>query len=176
MTTSASPTAPNSAASTPICSPKQVGRAALDAVVDPTEDPEQGSYGQAKGFQLALDNYLKDCAKKGAACPTGGDPAAGTDRIVDFLKRLDKKPLSTQSGRKLTQDGALSGIAAALYDKESWKYLTLGAAGGDPARRRQSAARHGATRCPAATMTATTATCNAAMPPSTAPTTGSATR
>ncbi|GAA3359910.1 alpha/beta fold hydrolase [Streptomyces antimycoticus] len=106
--------------------PGRVGRAVLDAVVDPTEDPEQGSYGQAKGFQLALDNYLKDCAKKGAACPTGGDPAAGTDRIVDFLKRLDKKPLSTESGRKLTQDGALSGIAAALYDKESWKYLTLG--------------------------------------------------
>ncbi|WP_086711487.1 alpha/beta hydrolase [Streptomyces antimycoticus] len=106
--------------------PGRVGRAVLDAVVDPTEDPEQGSYGQAKGFQLALDNYLKGCAKKGAACPTGGDPAAGTDRIVDFLKRLDKKPLSTESGRKLTQDGALSGIAAALYDKESWKYLTLG--------------------------------------------------
>ncbi|AEM81237.1 alpha/beta hydrolase [Streptomyces violaceusniger] len=106
--------------------PGRVGRAVLDAVVDPTEDPEQGSYGQAKGFQLALDNYLKDCAKKGAACPTGGDPAAGADRIVGFLKRLDKKPLSTESGRKLTQDGALGGIAAALYDKESWKYLTIG--------------------------------------------------
>ncbi|WP_262701790.1 MULTISPECIES: alpha/beta hydrolase [Streptomyces] len=106
--------------------PKRVGRAVLDAVVDPTEDPEQGSYGQAKGFQLALDNYLEDCAKKGTACPTGGDPAAGADRIVAFLKKLDKKPLSTESGRKLTQDGALSGIAAALYDKESWKYLTLG--------------------------------------------------
>ncbi|MBI0299110.1 alpha/beta fold hydrolase [Streptomyces sp. PRKS01-29] len=106
--------------------PKKVGRAVLDAVVDPTEDPEQGSYGQAKGFQLALDNYLKDCAKKGTACPTGTDPAAGADRIVAFLKKLDKKPLSTESGRKLTQDGALGGIAAALYDKESWKYLTLG--------------------------------------------------
>ncbi|MEU4891362.1 alpha/beta hydrolase [Streptomyces sp. NPDC044780] len=106
--------------------PDRVGRAVLDAVVDPTEDPEQGSYGQAKGFQLALDNYLKDCAEKGTACPTGGDPAAGTDRIAAFLKQLDSKPLPTESGRKLTQDEALSGIAAALYDKESWKYLTLG--------------------------------------------------
>ncbi|MET7760568.1 alpha/beta hydrolase [Streptomyces sp. NPDC005393] len=106
--------------------PGHVGRAVLDAVVDPTEDPEQGSYGQAKGFQLALDNYLKDCAKKGPACPAGDDPAAGDDKIVAFLKRLDKKPLSTESGRKLTQDGALGGIAAALYDRESWKYLTLG--------------------------------------------------
>ncbi|MET7900108.1 alpha/beta hydrolase [Streptomyces sp. NPDC005355] len=106
--------------------PGHVGRAVLDAVVDPTEDPEQGSFGQAKGFQLALDNYLKDCAKKGPACPAGDDPAAGDDKIVAFLKRLDKKPLSTESGRKLTQDGALGGIAAALYDRESWKYLTLG--------------------------------------------------
>ncbi|MET7933621.1 alpha/beta hydrolase [Streptomyces sp. NPDC005322] len=106
--------------------PRHVGRAVLDAVVDPAEDPEQGSYGQAKGFQLALDNYLKDCAKKGPACPTGGDPAKGTERIVSFLKRLDKKPLPTESGRELTQDGALSGIAAALYDRESWRYLTLG--------------------------------------------------
>ncbi|GHJ31209.1 peptidase [Streptomyces hygroscopicus subsp. sporocinereus] len=106
--------------------PKRVGRAVLDAVVDPTEDPEQGALGQAKGFQLALDNYLKDCAEKGAACPTGGDPAAGTDKIVALLQQLDAKPLPTESGRKLTQDGALSGIAAALYDKESWKYLTLG--------------------------------------------------
>ncbi|QKV92690.1 alpha/beta fold hydrolase [Streptomyces sp. NA02950] len=106
--------------------PQHVGRAVLDAVVDPTEDPEQGSYGQAKGFQLALDNYLKDCAKKGFACPTGGDAEAGNAKIAAFLKKLDKKPLSTESGRKLTQGGALGGIAAALYDPESWKYLTLG--------------------------------------------------
>ncbi|MCP9206251.1 alpha/beta hydrolase [Streptomyces sp. NEAU-Y11] len=106
--------------------PRNVGRAVLDAVVDPTEDPEEGAYGQAKGFQLALDNYLKDCAKKGIGCPTGSDAEAGDAKIAAFLKKLDKKPLSTQSGRKLTQDGALSGIAAALYDRESWRYLTLG--------------------------------------------------
>ncbi|MBL1095876.1 alpha/beta hydrolase [Streptomyces coffeae] len=104
--------------------PRHVGRAVLDAVVDPTEDPEESAYGQAKGFQLALDNYLKDCAKKGVACPTGGDAEAGDAKIAAFLKKLDKKPLATASGRKLTQDGALGGIAAALYDRESWNILT----------------------------------------------------
>ncbi|MGX1241992.1 pimeloyl-ACP methyl ester carboxylesterase [Streptomyces pseudovenezuelae] len=41
--------------------PKRVGRAVFDAVVDPTQDSEQGALGQAKGFQLALDNFADDC-------------------------------------------------------------------------------------------------------------------
>ncbi|MGW2328962.1 alpha/beta hydrolase [Streptomyces sp. NPDC001700] len=106
--------------------PRHVARAVLDAVVDPSADTEQGSLAQARGFQLALDNYLKDCAKKGLSCPVGDDPKAGTEKIVTLLKKLDKKPLETDSGRKLTEGGALGGIAAALYSKDSWKYLTLG--------------------------------------------------
>jgi pimeloyl-ACP methyl ester carboxylesterase len=106
--------------------PRHVARAVLDAVVDPAADTEQGSLGQARGFQLALDNYLRDCAKKGLACPVGDDPKAGAKKIVTLLKKLDKKPLDTDSGRGLTQGGALGGIAAALYSEESWKYLTLG--------------------------------------------------
>ncbi|MFE4720824.1 alpha/beta fold hydrolase, partial [Streptomyces sp. NPDC056728] len=44
--------------------PKNVGRAIFDGVVDPTENSEEGSLSQAKGFQLALDNYAKDCTSK----------------------------------------------------------------------------------------------------------------
>ncbi|MFI0814545.1 alpha/beta hydrolase [Streptomyces sp. NPDC021098] len=106
--------------------PRHVGRAVLDAVVDPSADTEQGALAQARGFQLALDNYLGDCAEKGSACPVGDDPEAGAEKIVTLLKKLDKKPLETDSGRKLTQGGALGGIAAALYSEDSWKYLTLG--------------------------------------------------
>ncbi|MFF7650104.1 alpha/beta hydrolase [Streptomyces sp. NPDC007983] len=106
--------------------PRHVARAVLDAVVDPSADTEDGSLAQARGFQLALDNYLRDCARKGLACPVGDDPKAGAEKIVTLLKRLDKKPLETDSGRKLTEGGALGGIAAALYSEDSWKYLTLG--------------------------------------------------
>ncbi|MFI0774995.1 alpha/beta hydrolase [Streptomyces sp. NPDC021212] len=106
--------------------PRHVARAVLDAVVDPSADTEQGSLAQARGFQLALDNYLRDCAEKGSACPVGDDPEAGDEKIVTLLRKLDKKPLDTDSGRKLTQGGALGGIAAALYSEDSWKYLTLG--------------------------------------------------
>ncbi|MEV4440116.1 alpha/beta hydrolase [Streptomyces sp. NPDC049577] len=97
--------------------PKNVGRTVLDAVVDPTQDPLQGDLGQTKGFQLALDDYEKDCA---GSCPA-------QDRITELLRRLDAKPLPThQQGRRLTQDEAVNGIAAALYSKDTWKYLTAG--------------------------------------------------
>ncbi|MFF4528035.1 alpha/beta hydrolase [Streptomyces sp. NPDC001407] len=101
--------------------PKNVGRAVLDAVVDPTQDPVQGSLGQTKGFQLALDDYLKDCATR--------TPQAGCvpqERITALLKDLDANPLPTTQGRKLTQDEAVNGIASALYSKDTWRYLTSG--------------------------------------------------
>jgi pimeloyl-ACP methyl ester carboxylesterase len=106
--------------------PRNVGRAVLDAVVDPSEDPLKGSLAQAKGFQLALGNYLKDCANQGARCPTGADPTRGSRQITALLEKLDKQPLPTATGRMLTADQALGGIAAALYDPEAWKYLTIG--------------------------------------------------
>ncbi len=102
--------------------PKNVGRAVLDAVVDPTQDPVQGNIAQTKGFQLALGNYLRDCAgMSGGAgrCPT-------QEEITTLLANLDAKPLPTAQGRKLTQDEAVSGIATALYSKDTWQYLTVG--------------------------------------------------
>ncbi|MFG2192989.1 alpha/beta hydrolase [Streptomyces sp. NPDC048639] len=106
--------------------PRNVGRAVFDAVVDPTHDPEQSSLGQAKGFQLALDNFLKDCAADGASCPAGPDPKQGSQKIGDLLKQLDTKPLPTKDGRDLTQTHALNGIAQALYSQDFWGYLKQG--------------------------------------------------
>lgn len=107
--------------------PKNVGRSVLDAVVDPTHGPAEHALAQAKGFQLALGNYLKDCARKGSRCPVGDDPASGSQQIAALVKKLDQQPLPVEdSSRKLTADQAVYGIAAALYDKEAWKYLSLG--------------------------------------------------
>ncbi|WFB07536.1 alpha/beta hydrolase [Streptomyces sp. LX-29] len=106
--------------------PKNVGHAVLDAVVDPTEDPVSGALGQVEGFQLALDNYMKDCAKKGKMCPTGKGGAEGNAKIASLLKEIDAKPLPTRSGRELTGDQALNGIAAALYSEEAWEFLSMG--------------------------------------------------
>ncbi|MGW7257098.1 alpha/beta hydrolase [Streptomyces sp. NPDC054834] len=95
--------------------PKNVGRLVLDAVVDPSADSVGHAENQAKGFQRALDDYLKS---------RGQDPAKGSQKIVDLLKRVDAKPLPTSSGRRLTQTLAVTGIILPLYSESRWPELT----------------------------------------------------
>ncbi|WP_327317703.1 alpha/beta hydrolase [Streptomyces sp. NBC_01235] len=106
--------------------PKHVGRAVFDAVVDPTQTSEQGSLGQARGFQLALDNFAEDCTSKTADCPVGDTAQEVKDRIARLLKDLDGKPIPGIFPRELTQSAATNGIAQALYSKDFWEYLTEG--------------------------------------------------
>ncbi|MFJ4669184.1 alpha/beta hydrolase [Kitasatospora purpeofusca] len=107
--------------------PGNVGHLVMDAVVDPTKDPAQSALGQAKGFQLALENFMKACAAQaGPSCPTGQGGDEGTRRITDLLNGLDTAPLPTDSNRRLTQDLAVTGIAAALYNPNSWNALSIG--------------------------------------------------
>ncbi|MFD3514283.1 alpha/beta hydrolase [Streptomyces sp. NPDC058657] len=115
--------------------PKRVGRAVFDAVVDPTQTSEQGSLGQAKGFQLALTNFAKDCVARGDDCKLeGSSPAEIEAGVVALLQRLDKKPVPAGGGRQLTQSQATNGIVQTLYSKDFWPYLEQGldeADGGD---------------------------------------------
>ncbi|MEU4654414.1 alpha/beta hydrolase [Streptomyces sp. NPDC023723] len=96
--------------------PEKVGRMVLDAVVDPTADTIGHAEHQTRGFQRALDDYLRS---------TGQDPEQASQKIADLLARLDAEPLPTSSsGRKLTQTLALTGIVLPLYSKDSWPALT----------------------------------------------------
>ncbi|KOG28808.1 alpha/beta hydrolase [Streptomyces resistomycificus] len=106
--------------------PRNVGRAVFDAVVDPTQTSEQGSLGQAKGFQRALDNYAEDCASKAEDCPVGNSAQDVKNRIAKLLKDLDSKPIPGIYPRDLTQSAATNGIAQALYSQDFWEYLTEG--------------------------------------------------
>ncbi|MFI1562431.1 alpha/beta hydrolase [Streptomyces sp. NPDC020490] len=95
--------------------PRNVGRLVLDAVVDPSADAVGHAMNQTRGFQRALDDYLKS---------TGQDPQQGSRKIAGLLKRIDAHPLPTSSGRELTQTLALTGIVLPLYSKEGWPTLT----------------------------------------------------
>ncbi|MCE7082493.1 alpha/beta hydrolase [Streptomyces sp. ST2-7A] len=107
--------------------PENVGRAVLDAVVDPTTDPTEVGLYQAAGFQLALENWMAYCAEEeGADCPVGTDPEEGSAVVADFLEGLRDRPLDGDGERLLTTDLALTGIILTLYDEEFWPYLTLG--------------------------------------------------
>ncbi|WP_416982402.1 alpha/beta hydrolase [Streptomyces sp. T028] len=106
--------------------PRNVGRAVFDAVVDPTQTPEQGTLAQTKGFQLALDNYAEDCASAAEDCPVGDTAQDVKDRIAALLKRLESRPIPGVFPRVLTQSAATNGILQALYSKDLWEYLTEG--------------------------------------------------
>ncbi|MGQ5224178.1 alpha/beta hydrolase [Streptomyces sp. yara] len=96
--------------------PEKVGRMTLDAVVDPTADAIGHAKNQTRGFQTALDNYLRS---------TGRDPEQGSREIADLLDRVDADPLPTSSsGRELTQSLAIIGIVLPLYSEASWPALT----------------------------------------------------
>ncbi|MFC9063946.1 alpha/beta hydrolase [Streptomyces harbinensis] len=107
--------------------PQRVGRAALDAVVDPTADARQGALAQAEGFQQALTAYMESCAQS-EDCPLGGSPDEGERKLNDFLDGLRSTPLPTQDpdGRPLTESLAWSGIAQSLYSEDFWPFLTQG--------------------------------------------------
>ncbi|MEU9334232.1 alpha/beta hydrolase [Streptomyces sp. NPDC048290] len=114
--------------------PQNVGRAVFDAVVDPTQNAEQGSLGQAKGFQLALDNFAENCVSQIEDCPIGDSAQDVKNRIAKLLADLDRKPIPGIFPRELTQTAATSGIAQSLYSQDFWQYLTEGldqAYGGD---------------------------------------------
>ncbi|MEU6813415.1 alpha/beta hydrolase [Streptomyces sp. NPDC046860] len=106
--------------------PSHVGRAVFDAVVDPTQTPEQGALSQARGFQLALDNFAEDCASKVEDCPVGDSAEDVKARIAKLLADLEKKPIPGIYPRRLTQTAATNGIAQSLYSKDFWEYLTEG--------------------------------------------------
>ncbi|MFH8732157.1 alpha/beta hydrolase [Streptomyces sp. NPDC017964] len=97
--------------------PGKVGRLVLDAVVDPAADTVGHAENQTRGFQRALDNYLKS---------TGQDPDQGSRKIAALLKRIDAKPLPASGSRVLNQSLATIGITVTLYSKNSWPALTRG--------------------------------------------------
>ncbi|GAA3502211.1 alpha/beta fold hydrolase [Streptomyces prasinosporus] len=106
--------------------PEKVGRAVFDAVVDPTQDPEQGSLGQARGFQLAFDNYAAHCVSRAGGCPVGDSAQDVKDRVAGFLEDLDADPVPGLFPRELTQTAATNGIVQALYSQDLWEFLTDG--------------------------------------------------
>ncbi|MFG2086328.1 MULTISPECIES: alpha/beta hydrolase [unclassified Spirillospora] len=107
--------------------PDKVGRAVLDAAVDTRISGVDLALQQAAAFQRALRDFGDACARLGRKhCPLGADGPSVVKSIGRILDGLDRKPLPTSGGRRLTQSLGTSGVAAALYSRDAWPYLAQG--------------------------------------------------
>ena len=106
--------------------PTKVGRLVLDGVVDPNLTWTQANEGQAIGFETETRAYVKDCVNKGG-CPLGDSVDSGMQRLRDFLKALDAKPLPVVDDpyvKRLTEGWGSLGIAEPMYNQARWNELT----------------------------------------------------
>jgi pimeloyl-ACP methyl ester carboxylesterase len=103
--------------------PDKVGRMVLDGAVDPEASPHSLEIGQAAGFQTELTAYLTQCVASDN-CPLGGTVAQAQQQLVDLLQQIDAHPLSTSSGRPLTEGLAVYGLVLPLYSRDTWAVET----------------------------------------------------
>lgn len=104
--------------------PEKVGRLVLDGAIDPRVSDEQQSVNQLAGFDLALNNYLKDCVNRNSECPFKGNLWSAKQKVAEFLKYMETHTLKTDDGRKLTIASATTGLIMALYSDTYWVYLS----------------------------------------------------
>ncbi len=104
--------------------PEKVGRFVLDGAIDPRVPDEQQSINQLAGFDLALNNYLKDCVDNNIDCPFKGSFSSAKAEVKQFLLDMEQKDMSTSTDRNLTISSATTGLIMALYSDTYWQYLT----------------------------------------------------
>lgn len=106
--------------------PQRVGRMVLDAALDPAVSTEELSRGQLRGFQGATEAFIEDCVVR-EGCAVGPTLGEAEDQIAGLLRELDSVPLSTNSGRPLTESLATVGMISAMYSESAgWPSLRLG--------------------------------------------------
>lgn len=106
--------------------PDKVGRFVLDGGIDPSLSGTDISAGQAVGFEIALQRYLRDCVED-VGCPLGGSEDEARATLEQLLANIDTAPLPTNDPeRPLTQGLALTGIIFPLYQPQyGWPLLTV---------------------------------------------------
>jgi len=102
--------------------PERVRAFILDGAVDPSLGFAEAIVEQAAGFELALDNFLEDCAAdSGCAFHSGGDPFTAFDAL---MAGIDVMPLPTADPQVLLEPSdAEVGVIGSLYSPGVWPDL-----------------------------------------------------
>ena len=99
--------------------PERVRTMILDGVVDQEVDGLTAASDQAAGFELALSNYLDDCASNGCF---DDDARTVIDRVV---ARPETTPIPSSSADRPAGPGVVNlALAYALYSELLWPDLT----------------------------------------------------
>jgi hypothetical protein len=102
--------------------PDRVRTMVLDGAIDPAVPLEDVSIQQARGFELALDAFLADCAADDdCAFHHDGEPRVALERLRE---RVERRPLVAGNGRELGPSQFDLALVAPLYAGEEG-YETL---------------------------------------------------
>jgi pimeloyl-ACP methyl ester carboxylesterase len=114
--------------------PRNIRAFVLDGALDPTADTVQLAEGQAKGFTLAFDEFVKWCTANVAKCPIAPDARGAVTAAIDKGR---KAPITAPDGRKVTAGWVFIGVTLALYSQQFWSFMAQAVADlakGDPKR------------------------------------------
>lgn len=102
--------------------PDTVRAAVLDGAADPNADSIEGVLQQNRGFEAALETFLKQCSDDtSCAFHNEGNAEGAFDAL---MSRLDENPIPTIEGRPdLTRGMAITGVVQAMYDDAYWPEL-----------------------------------------------------
>lgn len=114
--------------------PQNVRALLLDGAIDPTQSTIDSTVKQNAGFQLAFDNFAKDCTSR-PGCPLGIDPAKATQAFQTIMRPLIDRPARVGDGRILSFSDAQTGVSQALYVSQLWPALQQDLAGRERQRR-----------------------------------------
>lgn len=109
--------------------PDNVGRFVLDGAFPVSLSSEEVSLGQAKGFEQALQRFVKDCLGQ-RDCPLAATTVAdGVIEIQQFLASLEANPMVVREGEVLTEALASAALLYYLYfPPGDWAQLRRGLA------------------------------------------------
>lgn len=111
--------------------PRSVGRLVLDGPTHPTLDEPDLTDSRAAAAEAALGAFGVACAAR-PDCPLGTDPHA---TIAALLAQLERQPLVSADGTRLTAGATVTGLLAGLGEPRRWPGLAAALAAanaGDP--------------------------------------------
>ena len=103
--------------------PDKVGRLVVDGATDSSISVFEVGLVQTKGFQRALENYLKACPDLFDDCPFTGDLTTDLATIRGLYDRYDASPLAAPDGRMMDAGVLDIAMSMALYSQDSWPFL-----------------------------------------------------